>query len=70
MAYTKKPPTKAKATTPPVDPMTHEMVKATMKFLNKVNRHLKETTGLKVKVINPDTQVVKNIPTIKPGSVK
>lgn len=42
---------------PPLDPHTHEIVKSISQFLGKINRHLNEHSGHKLKLIPADAKV-------------
>lgn len=48
---------------PPLDPHSLEIVKTVSQFLGKINRHLNEKSGHKLKLIPADARVV----TVKPG---
>lgn len=55
---TAKPPIRPGTGKPPLDPHTHEIVKSVAKFLGKINRHLNETSGHKLKLIPVDAKIV------------
>ncbi len=60
---TTKPPIVRPGTTKaPLDPHTHEIVKSVAKFLGKINRHLNETHGHKIRIMPSDAKIVQAQP--------